>query len=125
MRNLLVVDLLVKAAVANAVNLETQDALKYVEGAFAGAKVDTLKTMVEAGVLEMSRNSLNEMCEDVQPYYAKVGDRFVHLDTVYGVCPVCGKKVPVELNEVIKNGLIVPDMIYCEECIESAERKEA
>ncbi len=125
MRNLLVVDLLVKAAVANAVNLETQDALKYMEGAFAGAKVDTLKTMVEAGVLEMSRNSLNEMCEDVQPYYAKVGDRFVHLDTVYGVCPVCGNKVPVELNEVIKNGLIVPDMIYCEKCIESAERKEA
>ena len=125
MRNLLVVDLLVRAAVANAVNLETQDALKYMEGAFAGAKVDTLKTMVEAGVLEMSRNSLNEMCEDVQPYYAKVGDRFVHLDTVYGVCPVCGKKVPVELNEVIKNGLIVPDMIYCEACIEAAERKEA
>ena len=125
MRNLLVVDLLVKAAVANAVNLETQDALKYMEGAFAGAKVDTLKTMVEAGVLEMSRNSLNEMCEDVQPYYAKVGDRFVHLDTVYSVCPVCGNKVPVELNEVIKNGLIVPDMIYCEKCIESAERKEA
>ena len=125
MRNLLVVDLLVRAAVANAVNLETQDAFKYVEGTFAGAKVDTLKTMVEAGLPEMPRNSLNEMCEDVQPYYAKVGDRFVHLDTVYGVCPVCGKKVPVELNEVIKNGLIVPDMIYCEACIEAAERKEA
>ena len=125
MRNLLVVDLLVKAAVANAVNLETQDALKYVEGTFAGAKVDTLKTMVEAGVLEMSCNNLNEMCEDVQPYYAKVGDRFVHLDTVYGVCPVCGEKVPVELNEVIKNGLIVPDMIYCDACIKAAERKEA
>lgn len=113
-------DLLIKAAMSEAARLELGHAFRYVDAAFSGCEnAGGLKEAVETGVLEVFRRNHNRASGKINPYFVRVGDRYVHLNEIAAKCPCCDKMVDVNLRAVIENGLVVPDFIYCEKCREA------